>query len=298
MDLHPDGDLISGLKGVTRPNEKFNIPLELCRKAVSRLNRESAGGISGWTAALAKVVARDPAVMEFLHLLTIQIANGNAPGARMLTSASLTPLKKSLEGGIRPIAVGEIWYRLAATSISYACRVENDLLPNQFGVGTSGGVEPLVHLIKAAVKTGSSIIQLDLKNAFNMASRLGLRGSIIKHNKKLCPFFDWSYGTPATLFITDHENGSIHTILSQQGVRQGDPLGPYLFSLAYRSQLDRLRKAIDQEYRSERSLAAAYLDDTFLIIPKGTEERALRVVSEVFDDEAIRNGFVMRPDKT
>ena len=55
-------------------------------------------------------------------------------------------------------------------------------------------------------------------------------------------------------------NGQATRIDSSQGVRQGDPLGPLLFSLAIRPFLEDLSKCIG----SEHSLFA-YLDDIFIL---------------------------------
>ena len=53
--------------------------------------------------------------------LTAQIINGTAPSGPMLCASQMTPLLKKealgVEGVIRPIAVGEVIYRLALKSI-------------------------------------------------------------------------------------------------------------------------------------------------------------------------------------
>lgn len=73
-------------------------------------------------------------------------------------------------------------------------------------------------------------------------------------------------------------NGQATRIDSAQGVRQGDPLGPLLFSLAIRPFLEDLSKCIG----SEHSLFA-YLDDIFILSMDGT---ALAEVNAFFNGRA------------
>ena len=60
------------------------------------------------------------------------------------------------------------------------------------------------------------------------------------------------------------ESGQVEPLLlSSQGVRQGDPLGPLFFSYGYRERLERLA-ALPALRNADFS---AYLDDTMVWIP-------------------------------
>jgi hypothetical protein len=73
---------------------------------------DTAPGPSGWTVKLLQQAATSPDFLLFLHDLTKRISAGTCVGQTLLCAARLTPLLKP-DGGIRPIAVGEIFYRLA-----------------------------------------------------------------------------------------------------------------------------------------------------------------------------------------
>ena len=83
-------------------------------------------------------------------------------------------LKK--DGGIRPIAVGNIIRRLTAKCFSYAIanRASSYLSPCQLGVAVRGGLEAIIHSVREVVETKPEdvlILQVDLVNAFNCVDR-------------------------------------------------------------------------------------------------------------------------------
>jgi hypothetical protein len=68
----------------------------------------------------------------------------------MLYASKLTPLRKP-DDGLRPIAVGDMIYRLATRAITRHSNRRDFLLPYQFGVCSKGGVEPVVSTAKRAM---------------------------------------------------------------------------------------------------------------------------------------------------
>ena len=104
------------------------------------------------------------------------LLSGNLPiyARELIFAANLTALHKK-DGGIRPIAVGNVFRRLASKIISR--RVVNDLSyelrPFQLGVGVRNGCEGAVYSIRDYISANqkSILIKLDIKNAFNAVSR-------------------------------------------------------------------------------------------------------------------------------
>jgi len=78
--------------------------------------------------------------------------------------------------GIRPIAVGETFRRLAGKLLlrKHLADVLPSLRPHQVGVGVRGGVETVIHDLRAWVRKarlGEGILSIDFRNAFNEDER-------------------------------------------------------------------------------------------------------------------------------
>jgi hypothetical protein len=107
-------------------------------------------GLSGWTHHLLATALRVPAFLKAIHTLTGLIMAGTAHGQAMLCASKLTPLRKP-DGGLRPIAVGDMIYRLATKAIVRHSNRRDFLLPYQF-VGSKGDVEPVVRAVERALE--------------------------------------------------------------------------------------------------------------------------------------------------
>jgi hypothetical protein len=101
-----------------------------------------------------------------------------------LTGASLVALPKP-EGGNRPVAVGETLRRVTGKVLSFQLKekLRDHLEPVQLGVGTPGGAEAVVHVVRQWVNshkfcTSKGMLLVDLKNAFNMIDNSAARSAI------------------------------------------------------------------------------------------------------------------------
>ena len=95
-----------------------------------KLKNGSSGGPSGWAGELVFALLDDPDCVQGLGVLISDMLNGHLPdqARAYLTCSILIPVSKP-GGGIRPIAVSEVFYRL--TSL-YALHLVRDLLPKIF----------------------------------------------------------------------------------------------------------------------------------------------------------------------
>jgi len=239
---------------------------------------DTAPGISGWTQPLLSVALRRPAVVSFVSVLAGLVAQGSAPGHQLLCASRLTPLIKS-DGGIRPIAVGELLFRLVSKVLLRHYFKPDMLLPSQLGVGSKGGVEPVVRAVERALadslpKTYRHLVSLDFSNAFNTVDRRELAAGLRNFAPALYRAGRWIYGSPAQLAVTGAD-GAVDVLESSQGVRQGDPFGPLFFSVAVRRTLDDLVR-----YLGPDRLLLAYLDDVYVLSP---DDQAFSEVQDFFD---------------
>jgi hypothetical protein len=163
--------------------------------------------------------------------------------------ANLLPFKKA-DVGIRPIAVGLTLRRLVA---KVACRLVTEkctevLKPRQMGVGVKSGAEALVHAAQrfvGALPSDNMLVKLDFTNAFNCIRRDRMLEATAVHLPELLSYVSSVYSSPSSLFFGHY------IVESAEGVQQGDPLGPLLYSLTTHS----LLQAIKSEFTT------GYLDD-------------------------------------
>jgi len=77
-------------------------------------------------------------------------------------------------------------------------------------------------------------LALDIANAFNTIDRAHVMREFYKHDE-LEPAFKimgFSYSEPTILWLRGEHGNIVKQISSQQGVRQGDPLGSLSFAVA------------------------------------------------------------------
>ena len=209
-----------------------------------------------------------PAFRAFILARAARLSrNGKVPLSTWWTVSLLIPLRKK-GGGIRPIAIGETFTRLISRVLLRAVNPSTFLSPYQYGVGSAGGAEPVVHAVRSLIPSlPNGLIKLDAKNAFNTVSRLEMHESVVLLVPRLTGIFKFLYRTPSTLVVSDPARvRDTTTIMSESGGRQGDPLMPLFFSLAVKSLVEELA----QRFAASDGgvlLTWAYLDD-IVIAPK------------------------------
>jgi hypothetical protein len=173
-----------------------------------------------------------------------------------LCDSRLLPIAKPT-GGILPIAIGEVLYRLAALC-ALAARPDagKSLSPLQLGVGIRGGRKVAGHALQAGIAAdpGCITVQTDWQNAFNTLRRDRMLAAVEERCQALLPMVAWAYKQPSRLRVHQVPGVVIH---SQSGVRQGEHIGSLLFALT-------LQGPLEQVAAMNLARPLAYADNNFL----------------------------------
>ena len=189
-------------------------------------------------------------------LLNTIIYPGKVPPEVIETfyGANLIALGKE-DGGVRPIAIGFTLRRLAAKLIMFAHKdfSKQEFQPNQLGVGTPKGAEAAVHALRSYLENPETkdkvLLKIDFKNAFNMIRRDKILDLVKKKLPKIYNFVYQEYAEKTSLRF-----GS-EIIKSNEGVQQGDPLGPFLFSLGIQDLIKNCKSEFNAWYLDDGTLA-------------------------------------------
>ena len=114
-------------------------------------------GPSGCTTEMVYVLTRDRESVTGLCALIRDITNGALPSSvkPYLLCCSVIGLDKNAGTGVWPIAMGEVFMRLArrlALSLVTAAATDHTLLSHQLGAGVPGACEAIIHNVQHALE--------------------------------------------------------------------------------------------------------------------------------------------------
>ena len=211
--------------------------------------------------------------MEGLRCILQDIAAGTIPTSVRphITATRLIALAKPI-GTARPIAMAELFYRIAAVRAvrSVAEKAGTLLAPRQYGIGVPGGCEHIVHCMQHSLTTTTdgkqlAAIKVDIQNAFNTCQRPRLLASLLNTPQlaDIHRIAHWAYSQP-TLLISQRKGGAdtASFVQSANGVRQGDPLSSLLFCLYMKPAIDQL---VANDDFGSRITVYAYVDDVHIV---------------------------------
>jgi hypothetical protein len=170
--------------------------------------------------------------------------------------ASLCALSKK-DGGIRPIAIGSTFRRLASKLGCYylSGEISNYLKPKQLGFGTRSGCEVAVHPVRSYLTNypAEVFLKIDVKNTFNSVE-LERDSRLLMVNNKIPLIYPYLWQCYSFLLYLIY-NGSL--IYSQVGCQQGDPLGPAIFSLSIHPTIEKLSSQLNVWYLDDGALGGS-----------------------------------------
>ena len=217
---------------------------------------------------------------------------------------SLTPLLKK-NGKVRPVAAGESLRRLAGKGLAraHAADLAEQVGGTQFGVGTPGGAEALVHAaqVEAGRDPRAVWVALDLRNAFSSLSREAVLAAVEARPPALLPSARLFLGHRSRYRYLGGDGGEL--LDADEGVDQGDPLAPAFLALTLRDPLARLEARLREAAEADGLTPAAaadavrvraYLDDVLVRVPEGIAGRVLQEAA----DALAGVGAALDPAKT
>ena len=282
-NLHPTGPPVPAL--VQDLPEAILANDEEVLEALKSFPADAAAGITGLSPQHLLDAAKCPSpVLQGRLILALTavvnvLATGDGPAelSAFLAGAPLTPLRKDATAEVlkvRPIAVGETLCRLVGKVLvkhaSTKQRLDDLFVPCQLGVGCQDGATAVAQAVRTLAgelgqDADKALLKIDFENAFNRISRQVFLEEVARELPGLARWAYWCYARPSHLWAGGER------LESSAGVRQGDPLGPLLFSLVLRRVTLRL-----QASHSDLDLHAWYLDD-------GTVVGSRRTVAAVLE---------------
>ena len=235
-------------------------------------------------------------LLDQLTLVVNLLAQGRACAsvAPLLAGAGLVALPKP------SVAVGELLRRLTAKCLMHAVRTEarSYLWPAQAGVAVKGGAEAAIHALCAWVgrhagSHDSVVVKIDFQNAFNTISREAVLGEAREHFPALARWVTWCYQSPSNLQFGDA------ILQSSNGVQQGDPLGPLLFSAGIQPLAAGLKQgSVDFSifYLDDGVLAGSLADVSDALTKLQQAAAALGLAVNLSKSEAIAVGMTSPAD--
>jgi hypothetical protein len=238
--------------------------------------RGSAAGLSRWTYERIRTAATASAhgfqaVLQMLNVLL----DGTLPYIAELLYASLIGIQKP-GGGVRPIAIAEVWHRLAGLCAMKGCAAGMELHPLQVAGGVPGGSGCIGHALHAGMlaDTECVTIQEDFGNTFNSLRRDAALAAVCDRAPSLVPFIQWTYHQHKRLFVRSAPQGS-EPLLSQSGVRQSDPCGMLVFCLTLQTPLEYTQQLHPQTW------VLAFADDRYFQGPPRPAVAAFHSLSDL-----------------
>ena len=230
------------------------------RAALSTNGAAGPSGIdaSGWWRLCTSFKHHSSSLCNSIALIARKLCTKyvDPRGLTSLTASRLIAIDK--HPGVRPIAIGEVSRRILSKAILSV--VKSDVLEVagsvQLCAGQDAGCEAAVHAMKSILENEDTqaALLVDAKNAFNLLNR---RLALVNCHK-ICPSIAVTltnlYREDASLYVQNE------TVMSREGVMQGDPLAMAMFAIGITPLIKELGET-HQIWFADDAAAGGTLDD-------------------------------------
>ena len=231
----------------------------IVKEVLRTLPKDSANGVSSWTFNILKYlfythdidnVEDDENLMLLTKFLKQTLQNELPKECYYLLTSARQVLIMKTETKVRPISIGDIWFRLAGKVIAAGVNedLRKKLVPYQLCTGVRGGTEIGARIAQSRYDDEDTVIKSwDGTNAFSTMSRRLIQEGIMNQDygcNELAPFFQAVYGQRTELRLTTEKGRNRLLGFAYTGVLQGDPLGGVLYALGIHKTLLAINKVI------------------------------------------------------
>jgi hypothetical protein len=294
--LHPKREYDGPLPPPRQGADAIAISKDDVRKLITAANTGASAGPSGLSADHLTVAMVDDTCLQGICDITSDILKGAIHGLGRLLLIAATSIGSDKEkGGIRPLAIGEIYYKLAAKATCGDFK-KSKAQPKvfkgiQLGCGAEGGCERATHIAQTDIARQDRdcvVISTDKMNAYNMDCRMKMMQAVNNPDipRKVAKFAHWSYHSDVPLLLMEG-NKVKGVIPSETGPRQGCPAGGLLWNISN-------QPAYEQALQDVEDVRGLAITDDFVIF--GKPESAFRAHAR-YEQSCKDEGHVTVPDK-
>lgn len=254
------------------PTERLTCDETLLNIVLAKMSkRNSAGGCSGIRAKDLSAIP-DSKKEHMLELVNSLLSNDRSipdhVRALLRSSRGVALLKSETDPHrLRPIAMGELVCKVAAVVALTLLEREIDAAIDKDDQGhrRANGTQTVLHSLRELVAAwpGAVVLQLDFTNAFGSLRRESIADVVKRKCKRLLEFLAFRYADGNDVWY-ERDAGTRrvpHKIVQTEGLAQGCPLSPALFSMTLSDALIEVR-----DWIKSRGFIFTYLDDLSVVV--------------------------------